>query len=337
MSDSPQHSADSPKHFAQADAPQHSADTLPHAALRDAPLVLFRITVPSMWDESLAWLIAEHGYGNAVSETTYPAGAVESDAQNPARVCEVRTIVNRSQADALRTQIPVWLGELGVAPSDWQSAEESHTAEERFDANLWQQAWKPFRCADYVVHADFHTLDHLLLRPTDTPLQLKTGSAFGTGTHPTTRLALKALRKWCVDSPPTRLLDVGTGSGILSVAAALGGVQEVTGMDPDPFSAAQANAMAAINQVGEACTFWRGGFDSAAGQWPAVVANLVADIIQQGAGSLGRLVEPQGFLFAGGILNRHWAATTAALEQQGLVLESRSGRGRWLAGIWVKS
>lgn len=328
MSASPKHPADFPKHPANLPSP---------SAQPEDPLVLFRITVPSIWDESLVWLIAEHGFGNAVAETSYPAGAVATDPQNPARPCEIRICVDCVQADALRTQIPIWLVELGVATSDWQCAEEQHAAAERFDANLWQQAWKPFRCADYVVHADFHALDNLPVRATDLPLTLKTGSAFGTGTHPTTRLALKALRKWCVGGPPPRLLDVGTGSGILSVAAALGGVKEVAGMDPDPFSAAQANAMALLNGVAEACSFWRGGFDSAAGQWPAVVANLVADILQEGAGSLGHLVAPGGVLFAGGILQRHWGATAAALEQEGLALQSRTGRGRWLAGIWVKS
>jgi ribosomal protein L11 methyltransferase len=303
----------------------------------NSPFLLFRVTVPSIWDESLVWLIAEFGFGNAVAEVSYPAGAVESDTPNPTRASEVRILVSLACADALRLQIPIWLGEFGVVAADWQCAEEPHSAEERFDANLWQQAWKPFRCAGYVVHADFHSLAPGLLRSADIPLTLKTGSAFGTGTHPTTRLALKAIQKWCVDGPPARLLDVGTGSGILSVAAALGGIKEVTGMDPDPFSAAQANAMASLNQVGEACTFWRGGFDSAAGQWPVVVANLVADIIQQGAGSLGHLVESQGVLFAGGILRRHWLGTAAALQQEGLTLQSSSGRGRWLAGIWVKS
>jgi len=303
----------------------------------EARLVLFRIHVASMWDESLVWLLAEHGFGNAVAEMSFPAGAVASDVQDPNRSSEVRICVDFELAAALRILLPQWLQQLGLATDAWQCYEEPHLEAERFDPNLWQQAWKPFRCANFVVSADFHKPQTSLLRPHDVPLILKTGSAFGTGTHPTTRLALKAIQKWCVDGLPTRLLDVGTGSGILSVAAALKGVREVSGMDPDPFSAKQAHAMADLNHVGDVCNFWRGSFDSAAGQWPVVVANLVADIFQEEAGSLGRLVAPQGELFAGGILRRHWATTAAAFAAEGLVLRSSSGRGRWLAGIWGKS
>ncbi len=300
-------------------------------------VILFRITLPSVWDESLVWLLADHGFGDAVAECTYPAGAVESDPQDPQRPSEVRVIVSQAQADALRVAFPSWLEQLGVQEADWACNEEPHTAAERFDPNLWQQAWKPFRCAGFVVVAEFHDLAAVSLRPDDTLLMIKAGSAFGTGTHPTTRLALKAIRDWCVSAPPARLLDVGTGSGILSVAAALGGVGEVCGMDPDPFSPSQALAMAELNKVEHQCNFWRGGFDSANGQWPAVVANLVADIIQDGAGSLGCLVAPGGRLFAGGILRRHWDETAAALAAENLILKSRNGRGRWLSGIWVKS
>ena len=310
--------------------------------LPEAPWVLFRIQLPSMWDESLVWLLAEHDFGSASADTTYPAGMVATalpSAAIPSAAwpCEVCVSVAAPRAPALRAALPIWLAQLGLTEQDWHCHEQPHDVAAYSDPSLWQQAWKPFRCAGYVVHSDFHALKTLSLRATDIPLTLKTGSAFGTGSHPTTRLALKTLHKWCADGPPPRLLDVGTGSGILSVAAALGGVKEVVGMDPDPFSAAQANAMAALNGVSSACSFWRGGFESAAGQWPAVVANLVANIIQEGAGSLGRLVAPGGKLFAGGILECHWEATASALAAQDLKILSRSGCGRWLAGIWVKS
>jgi len=305
--------------------------------LPEAPWVLFRIQLPSMWDDRLVWLLAEQDFGSASAETTYPAGMVATDIPNAEWPCEVCIFVAPARVQALRAALPIWFLDFGLTEQDWHCHEETPDIAAYSNLSLWQQAWKPFRCAGYVVHADFHALETLPLRPTDIPLTLKTGSAFGTGSHPTTRLALKALRKWCVDGPPPRLLDVGTGSGILSVAAALGGVKEVVGMDPDPFSPVQANAMAALNGVAGACSFWRGGFESAAGQWPAVVANLVADIIQEGAGSLGRLVAPGGKLFAGGILECHWEATASALGAQNLRILSRSGRGRWLAGIWVKS
>lgn len=300
-------------------------------------MVLFRITLPSMWEESLTWLISDHGFGSAIGETTYPLGAVDSDIDAPMLDTELRVLLNHTQADAFRTALLRWMNSLGVGAADWSCHEQQHGLEKHFEVSDWQAQWKPFRCGRYVVHADFQPLEQLPSKPGDIPLRLKTGSAFGTGTHPTTRLALKTLQQWCVDGPPLRLLDVGTGSGILAVAAALGGVREVTGMDPDPFSAIQANAMAEMNGVGNQCNFWRGGFDSAAGQWPAVLANLVADILQNGAGHLAAFVEPGGKLLAGGILRRHWQATADSMADQGLQLESQIGRGRWLAGIWIKS
>lgn len=290
-----------------------------------------------MWEESLTWLISEHGFGSAIGETSYPLGAVDTDIDAPALGTELRVLLELAQASTFRSALPVWIKDLGVAGEDWSFTEQQHGLEKHFEVSDWQAQWKPFRCGHYVVHADFQPLEDLPCKPGDIPLRLKTGSAFGTGTHPTTRLALKTLQKWCVAGPPPRLLDVGTGSGILAVAAALGGVREVTGMDPDPFSAAQANAMAEMNGVASQCHFWRGGFESAAGQWPAVMANLVADILQIGAGNLANFVEPRGQLLAGGILRRHWAATAQAMAEQGLEFEERIGRGRWLAGIWRKA
>jgi ribosomal protein L11 methyltransferase len=299
--------------------------------------VLFRITLPNLWEESLTWLIAEHGFGSAIGESSYPLGAVDTEIDAPGLETELRVLLELDQADAFRDALQLWMADLGVSAADWSFQEQQHGLEEHFQISDWQAQWKPFRCGHFVVHADFQPLEELPTKAGDIPLQLKTGSAFGTGTHPTTRLALKTLQKWCAGGPPPRLLDVGTGSGILAVAAALGGVREVIGMDPDPFSAVQANAMAEINGVSSQCNFWRGGFESAAGQWPAVLANLVADILQLGAGNLADLVAPGGNLFAGGILRRHWQTTAEAMAAQGLVLESCIGRGRWLAGIWTKA
>ncbi|MHC4823667.1 MAG: 50S ribosomal protein L11 methyltransferase, partial [Planctomycetota bacterium] len=80
-----------------------------------------------------------------------------------------------------------------------------------------------------------------------------------------------------------------------------------------------------------------GGFHSARGQWPAVVANLVADLIQGGAGALADLVAPGGRLFAGGILDLSWEQTCTVLAGQGLSLDQSLSRGRWHAGVWSKT
>ena len=302
----------------------------------DSGQSLLRFHIPNTWDETLVALLEAHGFGQAVAESTYASGALASDAEDPNRESEVRLLTPSStHADVIAT-VEGWFEAWGLAENQWRSEHEVHDVSETDPDTLWQASWRPFRCAGYVIHADFHSRESLTLRPDDIPLTIFAGSAFGTGGHATTRLALKVIAEWCKDAPPARMLDVGAGSGILAIAAALGGVQEIVGMDPDPQSAPQAAKTAAVNGVGAQCQFWRGGYETARGTWPAVMANLVADLLQDGAQDLAQLVAPQGKLFAGGILDLHWQPTCDAFAKMGLQLEQELERGRWKAGIWKK-
>jgi len=282
-------------------------------------------------------MLADGGFGAAVAECSYASGALESDAEDPHLESEVRLLVPAEDCPHLMRTVESWFQAWGLSTEQWRVDQEAHQVDEVDPEILWRASWRPFRCAGYVIHADFHPRESLTLRPDDIPLTIFAGSAFGTGGHASTRLALKVLTEWCQQGPPVRMLDVGTGSGILAVAAALRGVAEVVGMDPDAQSAPQAAKTAAANGVGAQCAFWRGGYETARGTWPAVMANLVADLLQDGAQDLAQLVAPQGRLFAGGILDVHWLATCEAFAAKGLQLEQELERGRWRAGTWSKA
>ncbi|HEY8240960.1 MAG TPA: 50S ribosomal protein L11 methyltransferase, partial [Kiritimatiellia bacterium] len=107
------------------------------------------------------------------------------------------------------------------------------------------------------------------------------GLSFGTGDHFTTRFCLEMIDRLCQKSPPASLLDVGTGSGILAVAAARLGCPSVLGVDHDPQCMTQAAANAALNDVTDAVE-WRlldAGMDAMPGPFDAVCANLFSDLL----------------------------------------------------------
>ncbi len=149
-------------------------------------------------------------------------------------------------------------------------------------------------------------------------------------------MALRAVQTIWIRHAPRRWLDVGTGSGILAVAAARLGATEVFALDPERASPPQALAMARLNGVESRVTAWRGGLDTVWGPFPAVVANLVADLIGDHSAALADLVEPGGTLFAGGIVDRRWPETSARLEAAGLHSTVVLARGRWRGGLWKR-
>ena len=130
-------------------------------------------------------------------------------------------------------------------------------------------------------------------RPDDVPLLFEPGGAFGSGRHPTTRMCLRALQAPLAGgrerrSGPVRVLDAGSGSGILAVAARLLGADEALGFDVDPHARRYAAQLAARNGV-DACEFRTGGFECLTDRdvdFDGLVANLYSDLLQEHAAAL---------------------------------------------------
>jgi ribosomal protein L11 methyltransferase len=163
-------------------------------------------------------------------------------------------------------------------------------------------------------------------------LRLDPGTAFGTGQHPTTRLCLIAVEEALAAQPGARVLDVGTGSGILAIGAGLLGARELVGVDIDPRAAVTAAENAAVNGVELDA---RPGSIEAVHDAPfdLVVANILAHIIRELAPGLAALTRPGGRLIASGILDEQAEETAAALQAAGFAEPELRQDGDWVALI----
>ena len=146
----------------------------------------------------------------------------------------------------------------------------------------WADNWKKFFKVTPIG-------ERLVIRPTweeydntegKTVLSIDPGAAFGTGTHATTRMCLELVEKHVKEN--SGFLDVGSGSGILSIAAALLGANKVVGVDIDPVAVKVANENAEINSVLDKTEFLVGDLaEKVSGKYEIVCANIVADIIMR--------------------------------------------------------
>lgn len=171
----------------------------------------------------------------------------------------------------------------------------------------WANAWKEHY---HVTHIG----SHLVIRPSwreytprddEVVLELDPGMAFGTGLHPTTRMCLEQIEQHI--QPGMRVLDVGTGSGILALAAARLGARSVYCIDNSSVAVESATANAAANGLSERIRVVLGVLDEMeaehmAGQFDLVLANIIARVIGGIAPQLARVMAPGALLIAGGII-----------------------------------
>jgi len=183
----------------------------------------------------------------------------------------------------------------------------------------WHERWRagltPVRAGRWTVTPSWlasGTADELVIDP---------GQAFGTGHHETTTVCLEALDATPLDG--RTLLDVGTGSGVLAIAAALAGAT-VTAMDTDPLAVEAATANADRN--GARVTVVHGSLDVAAGRtFDVVVANLDSATLATLATGLRDVMAPDGTLIASGVGNERSDEVRAALEDVGLDVVATPG------------
>src|SRR6266487_6477562 len=205
----------------------------------------------------------------------------------------------------------------------------------------WANAWKDHF---YVTHIG----QRLVIRPSwreytptahEVVLTLDPGMAFGTGLHPTTRLCLEQLEKRV--QPGMRVLDVGTGSGILSIAAAKLGAESVYAIDNSSVAVESAAANVSLNGLSERVKVVPGVLDDAeatrvAGQYDLVLANIIAHVIGSIAPQLARVMTPQGVLVTSGIIEARRQDAEGPLQEAGLEMVEQVMIEDWLALVWRK-
>jgi ribosomal protein L11 methyltransferase len=164
---------------------------------------------------------------------------------------------------------------------------------------------------------------------------LDPGMAFGTGLHPTTRMCLQALEEHL--EPGAKVLDLGTGSGILAIAAAKLGAGSVLALDNDPLAVRAAQANVQSNGVQNLVNVEPGSLDRAAGEFDMVLVNILARVIIELADQgLVERVRATGLMIAAGIVVEQEAEVTAALRAHGLEMVERKQEKDWvtLVGGW---
>lgn len=159
--------------------------------------------------------------------------------------------------------------------------------------------------------------------------------AFGTGHHETTRLALLGLEKKITSGD--RVLDVGTGSGILSIAAVKLGAAEAMAVDIEASAIENARANCVLNDVDAQVVLMQCSVDRVSGIFDVVIANMISSILLPMVPELAKRLHPEGYAILGGILDREREAFCAVLDRANLVLDEMLDDGEWLCAIARKS
>ncbi|MEP7040052.1 MAG: 50S ribosomal protein L11 methyltransferase [Chloroflexota bacterium] len=196
----------------------------------------------------------------------------------------------------------------------------------------WTDAWKagyvPQRIGRVVIVPSW--LDEPI-GPDEVALHLDPGMAFGTGLHPTTRGCLTLLQS--ISPMPAVVLDVGSGSGILALAALRLGAERAVCYDTDPLAVEATVANSAANGLADRVTALAGSLPPTPPREPyqLVLANLVASVLIDLAAPLAAHTAPGGTLLASGVIEGRADEVVAALTDAGFALEGRLDDGEWVS------
>ncbi|MEY2818559.1 MAG: ribosomal protein methyltransferase [Chloroflexota bacterium] len=199
----------------------------------------------------------------------------------------------------------------------------------------WKQHYKPILIGErlLILPAWLESPD-----PKRIPIKIDPGMAFGTGTHPTTQLCLELMEISTNHSPLSTVIDVGCGSGILSIAALKLGAKTVLGVDIDIESVKNSRENADVNGVGEELLLGQGSVTEVlAGQFPfksapLVVANILAPVlIRLFDAGLADLIEPNGEIILSGILDHQAESVIEAGQAKGLKRGETRQMKDWVA------
>ena len=285
--------------------------------------------------EAVAEVLARFAPNGVVIEST--AVTAEADdsqghAIGPLRVSSYLAIDERLEETRQKLEESLWyLGRIQPLP-----AASFRTVEETNWAEAWKVHYRPISIGKnlVIVPAWLENPDQSRVA-----IRIDPGMAFGTGTHPTTQLCLELIEYFYRSKTSTgEVIDIGCGSGILTIAALKLGAQYGLGVDIDPEAVVASRENAVLNGVEGRLELSLGSLsdvrsgDHSIAQAPLVLANILAPVLvsllDEG---LGELTSPDGWLVLSGILAEQSTSVEAALQKNGLELVEKRQIGDWVA------
>jgi len=275
---------------------------------------LITVTVAREAEETASALLFDAGTTGIItleeSDDAVKLGAyfdAEADAEAIARDIEAAFALSGKRSSLMSLAI------TPIADQDWMQK--------------WKEGFAPIAIGERLVIAPSWKLPETSERLV---IQIDPGMAFGTGTHETTRMCLELLEaRW----RGGRLIDVGTGTGILAIAASkLAPGSEIVAIDIDPLAVAVGRENIEINQAAQAIEIREGQpANYAGGAFDTVVANLTAEVIIALMADLVGCMAASGRLILSGILTTLAADVEGALQAAGLRTIERRQAGEWTA------
>ncbi len=201
-------------------------------------------------------------------------------------------------------------------------------------ATAWKKYYHPVKISQrFTIVPTWETYEPV--SSDELIIELDPGMAFGTGTHPTTVMSLQALEKTV--KPGERIIDVGTGSGVLAIGAALLGASEVHALDLDDIAVTAAKINVKLNKVQDRTTVVQGNLlDAIKEPGDVVVANILAEIIISFTDDAYKVVKPGGHYITSGIISAKKNDVKDALEASGFVIEDVMMMEDWVTIISKK-
>jgi ribosomal protein L11 methyltransferase len=271
------------------------------------------VEAPPAAEEAVADVLRRHVRGGvsieAADASVVVKGYLPADGDLPRRRRALRRqLAALALPSALRSR---WLSE-----QDW--------------AHVWKEFFPVLRVSPRLVVCP--TWRSYRPRKGEAVIRLDPGMAFGTGQHPTTLMCLSALEELL--RPGMDVLDLGTGSGILALAAARLGASSVLALDIDPQAAAVARENVRLNRLEAMVRVEEGGLDEApTAAFDLAMANISAAVIVEMAPALAGVLRPGGALIVAGFSADSAERVSGALARTGLVVERSLADGDWRAFI----
>ncbi|MCH1624989.1 50S ribosomal protein L11 methyltransferase [Fredinandcohnia quinoae] len=198
-------------------------------------------------------------------------------------------------------------------------------------ATAWKKYYNPVKISEkFTIVPTWETYEPV--SSDELIIELDPGMAFGTGTHPTTVMSIQALERTVKNGD--QIIDVGTGSGVLSIAGAMLGASKIEALDLDTVAVESAKINVKLNKVQEIVTVSQNNLlENIEGTVDIVVANILAEIILRFINDAARVLKPNGYFIVSGIINTKKQEVKDGLLKAGFLINEIMLMEDWVAII----